>query len=91
MLPLEAVPNFSEGRDRATIKAIGEALSAHARLLGLPSLTPSVGERYELQGRTVVPLPHPSGASGWLNDPANRVRLEAAVALVRRELSSRLE
>jgi glutamate formiminotransferase len=33
MLPLEAVPNFSEGRDRATIAAIGDALSAHARLL----------------------------------------------------------
>jgi glutamate formiminotransferase len=31
--PLEAVPNFSEGRDRATIEAIGRALSAHARLL----------------------------------------------------------
>ena len=27
MLPLEAVPNFSEGRDRATIDAIGEALA----------------------------------------------------------------
>ena len=33
MLPLEAVPNFSEGRDRATIDAIGKALAAHARLL----------------------------------------------------------
>jgi glutamate formiminotransferase len=33
VLPLESVPNFSEGRDRATIDAIGEALSAHARLL----------------------------------------------------------
>jgi glutamate formiminotransferase len=31
--PLEAVPNFSEGRDRATIDAIGAALSRHARLL----------------------------------------------------------
>jgi glutamate formiminotransferase len=31
--PLEAVPNFSEGRDRATVEAIGGALSAHARLL----------------------------------------------------------
>jgi glutamate formiminotransferase len=30
---LEAVPNFSEGRDRATIGAIGDALGAHARLL----------------------------------------------------------
>ena len=33
MLPLESVPNFSEGRDRATIDAIGSALSEHARLL----------------------------------------------------------
>jgi glutamate formiminotransferase len=37
MLPLEAVPNFSEGRDRATIDAIAEALSAHARLLDVHS------------------------------------------------------
>ena len=37
MLPLEAVPNFSEGRDRATIDAIGGALAAHARLLDLHS------------------------------------------------------
>ena len=37
MLPLEAVPNFSEGRDRATIDAIGAALSAHARLLDVHS------------------------------------------------------
>jgi len=57
------------------------------RLLGLPSLTPCVGERFELQGTPVVPLPHPSGASGWLNDPANRKRLEAAAVLVREELS----
>jgi glutamate formiminotransferase len=33
VLPLESVPNFSEGRDRATVDAIGEALSGHARLL----------------------------------------------------------
>jgi glutamate formiminotransferase len=31
------VPNFSEGRDRATIDAIGAALSAHARLLDVHS------------------------------------------------------
>ena len=31
--PLEAVPNFSEGRDRETIDAIGRALSGSARLL----------------------------------------------------------
>jgi glutamate formiminotransferase len=34
-LPLESVPNFSEGRDRATIDALGEALSKHAELLDL--------------------------------------------------------
>jgi glutamate formiminotransferase len=37
MLPLEAVPNFSEGRDRATIDAIGNALAAQARLLDVHS------------------------------------------------------
>jgi glutamate formiminotransferase len=33
VLPLESVPNFSVGRDRATIDAIGTAVSSHARLL----------------------------------------------------------
>jgi glutamate formiminotransferase / 5-formyltetrahydrofolate cyclo-ligase len=37
MLPLEAVPNFSEGRDRSTVDAIGKALAAHARLLDVHS------------------------------------------------------
>jgi glutamate formiminotransferase len=37
MLPLEAVPNFSEGRDRLTIDAIGEALADYARLLDVHS------------------------------------------------------
>ena len=32
-LPLETVPNFSEGRDRATIDALAEALGEHAELL----------------------------------------------------------
>ena len=33
VLPLESVPNFSEGRDQATIDAIGAALAGSARLL----------------------------------------------------------
>jgi len=37
MLPLEAVPNFSEGRDRATIDAIGAAIGSHAELLDVHS------------------------------------------------------
>jgi glutamate formiminotransferase len=32
-LPLESVPNFSEGRDRATIEALGKALGRSARVL----------------------------------------------------------
>jgi glutamate formiminotransferase len=32
-LPLESVPNFSEGRDERTIEAIGAALARHADLL----------------------------------------------------------
>jgi glutamate formiminotransferase len=33
VLPLESVPNFSEGRDRETIDALGAGLGARARLL----------------------------------------------------------
>jgi glutamate formiminotransferase len=33
VLPLESVPNFSEGRDRGVIDAIGAALAAHTRVL----------------------------------------------------------
>jgi uracil-DNA glycosylase len=72
-------------RPRLVVTVGGLALR---RLLGLPQLTPCIGERYERDGAVVVPLPHPSGASGWLNDPANRERLAAATALVRRELAA---
>jgi glutamate formiminotransferase len=37
VLPLESVPNFSEGRDAATIDAIGSALSTRVRLLDVHS------------------------------------------------------
>ena len=57
------------------------------RMLGLTSLTQAVGDRFERYATPVVPLPHPSGASGWLNDPANRERLGRATALVRDELA----
>jgi uracil-DNA glycosylase len=56
---------------------------AARRLLGVKSVTESVGVRYEVDGAVAIPLPHPSGASGWLNDPANRARVaEAARAVV---------
>ena len=59
---------------------------AARQLLGITPLTPAIGERFELGGTPAAPLPHPSGASGWLNDSANRARLEVALALVRDEL-----
>ena len=56
-------------------------------LLGLRSVTDAVGRRYELPGEVIaVPLPHPSGASSWLNLPENRARVTTAVALVKDEL-----
>ncbi len=60
---------------------------AARRLLGLDNLGACVGDRFDLDGACVVPLPHPSGASGWLNAPANRARLDAALALVREQLA----
>ncbi|HEU0304319.1 MAG TPA: uracil-DNA glycosylase family protein [Gaiellaceae bacterium] len=60
---------------------------AARRLLGLQRLTEAIGERLELGGVPAIPLPHPSGASGWLNDRRNRERLDAAVRLVRAELA----
>lgn len=59
---------------------------AARRLLGVSQLTDAIGERLDLQGVPAVPLPHPSGASAWLNDPGNRRRLERGLVLVREEL-----
>jgi len=56
-------------------------------LLGVKSVTECVGARYELGGAVAIPLPHPSGASSWLNVPANKQRVAAAVELVRAELA----
>jgi len=49
------------------------------RFLGPGSLEERIGRTY---GRDplVIPLPHPSGQSRWLNDPANRDRLARALA-----------
>ena len=60
---------------------------AARRLLGLKSVTECVGQRYEYDGAVAIPLPHPSGASGWLNLPENRARVAEAAALVLDELA----
>jgi uracil-DNA glycosylase len=67
------------------ILAVG-ALSAR-RLLGLTSLSESIGRRFDLDGAVTIPLPHPSGTSRWLNEPANRERLADALDIVRDELA----
>jgi uracil-DNA glycosylase family 4 len=67
------------------IVAVGSL--AAKRLLGLSRLDACIGERFELGEAAVVPLPHPSGVSRWLNEPANRARVEKAVELVQGELA----
>jgi uracil-DNA glycosylase len=57
-------------------------------LLGVASVTEAVGMQYALAGAVAIPLPHPSGASSWLNVPANRARVEAAVGSIRAQLAS---
>ncbi len=70
----------------ALIVTVG-ALAAR-RLLGRRSLGECIGATFEHAGATVVPLPHPSGVSRWLNEPANRARLDDALALIRARLDA---
>lgn len=51
------------------------------RFLGPGPLESRVGESFG-DKPLMVPLPHPSGQSRWLNDPANRERLAGALALI---------
>jgi len=57
--------------------AIGRFLGTDRPLTGL------IGDRFDLNGRIVVPLPHPSGASQWFNLPANKERLAQALEILR--------
>jgi len=43
-------------------------------------MTDLIGRRFERDGRILVPLPHPSGASQWFNVPENKERLARALA-----------
>lgn len=49
-------------------------------LLGIERLSEAVGETFRRDGVVYVPLPHPSGASTWLNDANNKERLARALA-----------
>ena len=63
---------------------------AARELLRVSRVSDYVGRAYRIGEALAVPLPHPSGASGWLNDAGNRATLERALALLR-EAVSRLD
>ncbi|MBL8094967.1 MAG: uracil-DNA glycosylase family protein [Anaerolineales bacterium] len=44
-----------------------------------------IGTRHEINGRVVIPLPHPSGASTWPNKPENAERIQRAIAWIAAE------
>ena len=60
---------------------------AARRVLGIHRLDDCIGSRFEVGDAVAVPLPHPSGASGWLNAAENRPRLARALELLRKELA----
>lgn len=60
------------------------------RLWGRAALSDVVGRSKRspaLGDALLIPLPHPSGASRWLNDPSNRALLDAALRLLRRAIA----
>ncbi len=61
------------------ILAVGQM--AIGRFVGRGKLDEVVGAAYG-SDPVVIPLPHPSGQSRWLNDPGNRERLARALDLV---------
>ena len=44
-----------------------------------------IGARTEREGRVIIPLPHPSGASVWHQKPENRALVAKAIRLIRRQ------
>jgi uracil-DNA glycosylase len=57
------------------------------RVLGISRLDDCIGATFDLGEVVAVPLPHPSGASGWLNSSENRLRLADALETLWSELS----
>jgi uracil-DNA glycosylase family 4 len=55
------------------------------RFWGKTPLDDAVGKSRRAGERVLIPLPHPSGASRWLNDPTHRLLLDRALAILRRE------
>ena len=68
-----------------------ERLDPTARPLPLAELVGSL-RRAERAGHPfrLLPLPHPSGVSRWLNEPAHQARLDEALALLRQVMGDRV-
>ena len=60
---------------------------AITRFLGPGTLEDRVGNRFG-EKPVIIPLPHPSGQSRWLNAAANRERLSRALALIAEQRSN---
>jgi uracil-DNA glycosylase len=70
-------------RPRLVVPVGGLAIK---RLLGVTGLAACIGRRYEFGEAVAIALPHPSGASGWLNDRSNRELTAWASEEIRAEL-----
>ena len=57
-------------------------------LLGTTRLSETVGEAVRRNGIVFVPLPHPSGASTWLNAPENKERLARALTALKEQAAA---
>jgi uracil-DNA glycosylase len=57
------------------------------QVLGISRLDDCIGATFEVGEAVAVPLPHPSGASGWLNSLENRLRLAGALEALSSELN----
>ncbi|MGE3271122.1 MAG: uracil-DNA glycosylase family protein [Chloroflexota bacterium] len=62
------------------VLAVGGMAIEH--FVGKQPLNTLVGNLFEVDGRQVLPLPHPSGVSRWLNTPAHQALVEQAIALL---------
>lgn len=62
------------------VLAVGTMAIEH--FLGRAALDRVVGTVVEVDGRKILPLPHPSGVSRWLNDPAHQRLVERAIELL---------
>jgi uracil-DNA glycosylase len=54
-------------------------------------LDESVGRVFQVDGRYVLPLPHPSGASLWPNQPDNQALISRSLALLHTDLLPMLD